>query len=114
MIRAVVVATTLLAFLAGCGSSRPSPAGPTGPSKLEQDLRDTRSLERQVNRQQEERYAAATAGQGPSASATTVCTKQSDTGYKCLTDFSYPVGRQTVTNVTCDRNGSGCITEIRP
>lgn len=115
MTRAIATAATMiLVALSGCGSSTSAPAQPAGGSKVEQDTQDTRAIERQVNRQQKERYAGLTAGQGPGADATTVCTKESDTSYKCLTDFTYPAGRQAITNVTCDRNGGGCITEIRP
>lgn len=106
-----------LGVLAGCGSSStPAPApAPPGPSQQELDLRDTRAIQRQVDRQVSDRLQTSAAEQNDYVDSDTTCTKQSDTAYKCLTTFVSPAGTpEAVTDVTCDRSGGSCITETRP
>lgn len=113
----MAVAVGLAAVLAGCGgdnsSKAPAPAS-TAPSQAQEDQRDTRVLARQVNREISDRSQNAAGARGTFVEAETSCTKQSDTAYKCLTTFTSPPGfPSVVTNVTCDRNGGSCITEMK-
>jgi hypothetical protein len=111
------MAAMTLAVLAGCGSSSSAGSGApaaTGPSQAEEDRKDTRAIESQVNQQISDRAQSEAAAQGDFVEASTGCTKQSDTAYKCITSFSSPTGYpEVVTDVTCDRNGGSCITETR-
>lgn len=104
------------AVIAGCGSSGGgSDALPSDrPTQAEEDRKDTRALEQQVNKQISDRALNDAVQQGDYVDAETSCTKQSDTAYKCITSFTSPTGfPEAVTDVTCDRNGGSCITESR-
>lgn len=118
----ILLSALVVASLTGCGSS--SPLGPrstsTARSQEEQDHRDNEAVAHQVNAQVEEREKSAATeeaartgqGLGLSYGAKTVCTKQSSTAYKCLSEFPERPGTPSVvTNVTCGRNGESCITE---
>ncbi len=75
---------------------------------------DTAAVERQVNKQIDDKLDTAAQVHDQTVESMTTCTKQSDTAYKCLTTFTSPPNQaQVVTNVTCGRSGGGCITEAR-
>jgi hypothetical protein len=122
VIRAAILLGILTAVVVGCGSSSESVRQRTT-SQEEQDRRDSAAIQREVNKEVDERARiAATEAETASESETTgsvvdsetVCTKQSATAYKCLTTFTDPPGApNAVTDVTCDRNGASCITETK-
>lgn len=112
----LLVALVLAASLASCGGSDGGSSSPPAdvPSQAEEDRKDTRAMERQVNKQISDRAQTEAVSQGDFVDASTSCTKQSDTAYKCITSFVSPTGfPEVVTDVTCDRNGGSCITETK-
>lgn len=122
MIRVAILPGIVTVALVGCGSSSPPANQQTRTTQEEQDRRDSAAIQRQVNQEVDERVrTAATEAQSASGepagtivNSETVCTKQSATAYKCLTTFTNPLGRpNVVTDVTCDRNGASCITEMK-
>lgn len=120
---AVLLGIVGVVIVGGCGSSSTKATKQsTGASQAEHDRQDRAAIQRQVNQQIDERARiAATEAEtesglesGRGVSSETVCTKQSDTAYKCLTTFTDPPSiPNVVTNVTCDRNGASCITEAK-
>ncbi len=106
--------TAVAVVLAGCGSPTESPPASTPLDRVEQDRRDTAAIERQVNDEVQNRALGEAVKQGTSVDARTTCAKQSETAYKCLSSFVSPPGAlETVTDVTCDRDGRSCIMESR-
>lgn len=114
MRRFLLVGAAAVAF-AGCGSDTESGAPTATADRSALDRRDTRSVERQVDRQLADRLQSAAVEEGTFVDSSTTCTKQSDTAYKCVSRFTSPPATPPVlTEVTCDRSGGNCITESRP
>jgi Flp pilus assembly protein TadD len=119
---AAILLTLVMVALAGCGSSSTDATTTTGSGQAEQDQRDSSAIQRQVNEQVDEQartaITEAETASGVESSrlvrSETICTKQSDTAYKCLTTFTQPPSApNVVTGVTCDRDGANCITESK-